>query len=650
MRASWRAQGEIMPQSARTVGWQALSPLLEALPCAVLITDRELRIAHVNPDWERFHDRPAASVVGQHLFQIQPTLQQFHGALDKCLNAGEVLKAGPYRTVLQDGSSRLVRSVTLAWTRATGEAGGLVQVVAEMPASQAAEQQLRIEERLSRAAELAGVFVWELDLVTGTTWAAGARDTFFEGAVGAREARDNIWDTVHPDDRAQAMAQWQKSLADGGRFHAEYRLNRADKLVWVASGAAVVAGTPEQPQRLLGVLQNITERKEAELAAEAGARAKSAFLATVSHEIRTPLNGILGMAQAMAADALSQVQRERLDIIRQSGQALLAILNDVLDLSKVEAGKLELEVIEFSFSDVADGVCSAFAALAQGKGLSFSVDVEQARGVYRGDPTRLRQILYNLLANALKFTDAGGIAVGASLADGALCLEVTDTGIGIAEDKLGTLFDAFAQVDASTTRRYGGSGLGLSICRELVERMGGRIEVASRVGQGSRFAAIVPLPRIGDEAPAAPATPAASPEPFRPMRVLAAEDNEVNRLVLVTLLAQVGIEPFVVENGALAVEAWAHEPWDIILMDVHMPEMDGVTATQRIRAREAAEGRPRTPIVALTANVMAHQVADYLQAGMDDHVPKPIEAAHLFTVMERVLSAGPADQRDRRTA
>ncbi|MDP3746698.1 MAG: histidine kinase dimerization/phospho-acceptor domain-containing protein, partial [Phenylobacterium sp.] len=377
-----------------------MSPLLEALPCAVLITDRELRIAHINPDWESFHERPAASVVGEHLFQIQPTLQQFHAALDKCLKTGEVLKAGPYRTVLQDGSSRLVRSVTLPWTHASGEVGGLVQVVAEMPASQAAQHQLRIEERLSQAAELAGVFVWELDLVTGAAWAAGARDTFFEGAVGAREARVDIWDTVHPDDRAQAMAQWQKSLAEGSRFRAEYRLNRADRLVWVASGAAVTAGTPEQPQRLLGVLQNITERKEAELAAEAGARAKSAFLATVSHEIRTPLNGILGMAQAMEADELGPVQRERLDIIRQSGQALLEILNDVLDLSKVEAGKLELEAIDFRFSDVVDGVCSAFAALAQGKGLSFSVEVEQARGVYRGDPMRLRQVLYNLLANA----------------------------------------------------------------------------------------------------------------------------------------------------------------------------------------------------------------------------------------------------------
>jgi signal transduction histidine kinase/ActR/RegA family two-component response regulator len=379
-----------------------------------------------------------------------------------------------------------------------------------------------------------------------------------------------------------------------------------------------------------------------EQAAEGANEAKSAFLATMSHEIRTPLNGVLGMAQAMAAEVLSPVQRERLDIIDQSGKALLAILNDILDLSKIEAGKLELEEIEFDLGDVARGAHSAFTAIANRKGLSFALDIDQARGVYRGDPTRLRQILYNLISNALKFTEHGEIRVTAVRADDGLRFAVADSGVGIPAEALDKLFNKFAQVDASTTRRFGGTGLGLAICQQLSRLMGGSIEVDSEFGRGSTFTVILPMQRVGE---ARPAIPLPSPPDVRAdasapgLRVLAAEDNTVNQLVLKTLLHQIGVEPAVVADGAAAVEAWEAGHWDVILMDVQMPVMDGPTATRRIRERERETARRRTPIIALTANAMSHHVAEYLSAGMDDHVAKPIEAGRLFQALQAAVDA-----------
>jgi len=384
------------------------------------------------------------------------------------------------------------------------------------------------------------------------------------------------------------------------------------------------------------------EAQERGVAAEAANEAKSAFLATMSHEIRTPLNGVLGMAQAMAADQLSPLQHERLDVIRQSGEALLAILNDVLDLSKIEAGRFELEQIEFDLGELMKGAHSAFTALANKKGLSFALTVEApARGVYIGDPTRVRQILYNLISNALKFTENGEVRVIAAQAGAGLSLMVSDTGMGIAPDRLGVLFEKFTQADASTTRRYGGTGLGLSICRELAHLMGGEVGAASALGEGSTFEVKLPLAKVGEaQAPqfATPPTQTPKAEPALPrVRVLAAEDNTVNQLVLKTLLHQIGVEPHVVENGAQAVQAWKDATWDVILMDMQMPVMDGLTATRAIRDAEAATGRRRTPIIALTANAMSHQIQLCRAAGMDGHVAKPIESARLFAALEAAL-------------
>ncbi|MGH6908787.1 MAG: ATP-binding protein [Phenylobacterium sp.] len=378
--------------------------------------------------------------------------------------------------------------------------------------------------------------------------------------------------------------------------------------------------------------------RAAQARAEAANAAKSAFLATMSHEIRTPLNGVLGMAQAMTADRLTARQQDRLGVIRQSGESLLAILNDILDLSKIEAGKLELEIVEFDLSEVARGAYSAFTAIANKKGLSFALDTQGAHGRYRGDPSRIRQVLYNLISNALKFTEQGEIRVSATYSEGMLSVTVRDTGPGVAPENLPRLFGKFDQLDSSTTRRFGGTGLGLAICRELAQLMGGRMGVESELGLGSRFELLIPLERIGDESIPAPAPPVQEEAVSMDLRVLAAEDNAVNQLVLKTLLHQLGVDPHVVEDGKAALEAWEAEPWDLILMDIQMPVMDGLSASARIRQREAETGRPRTPIIALTANAMSHQIKQYLAVGMDGHVAKPIEIAALYQALSVATS------------
>jgi signal transduction histidine kinase/ActR/RegA family two-component response regulator len=381
----------------------------------------------------------------------------------------------------------------------------------------------------------------------------------------------------------------------------------------------------------------------ARAAAEAANQAKSQFVANMTHEIRTPLNGVLGMTQAMAADDLSDIQRERLEVVRKSGDLLLTVLNDVLDLSKIEAGKLELEAVPFEILDVARGAHEAFSAIAQKKGIALDLTVEpDAAGVYLGDSTRVRQIIYNLVSNALKFTQAGEVRVQVAATDAGLTIRVSDTGIGIAPDRLARLFQKFEQADASTTRRFGGTGLGLAICRELAQLLGGSIAVESAVGQGSTFTATLPLERLARPAAAANdprRTEARHADDFaeRPLRILAAEDNAVNQLVLKTLLHQVGLHPVLVDDGRAALDAWEAEDWDLILMDMQMPVMDGLAATRAIRECEAASGRRRTPIIALTANVMSHQTAGYKAAGMDAFVGKPIELGRLFSAIADAL-------------
>ena len=384
--------------------------------------------------------------------------------------------------------------------------------------------------------------------------------------------------------------------------------------------------------------ETLEDLMEARDAANAASIAKSQFLANMSHEIRTPLNGVLAMAEVMDRGDLSGTQRERLTVVRQSGEQLLAVLNDVLDLSKIEAGKLELADTDFDLERLAQAVRDGFGALAAEKRLDFTVEVApEARGAWHGDSDRLRQIFVNLVSNALKFTAEGRVTARFEAADaGGLRLAVTDTGIGIPQEKILTLFEKFTQADSSTTRQYGGTGLGLAICRELAQLMGGQITVLSEVGAGSTFIVELPFRPAASSAEAETQAPMVDVQ-ARSVRVLAAEDNLVNQKVLKAIVEPMDVELSLVGDGRAAVEAWRMGQFDVILMDIQMPVMDGIASARAIRAAEKSERRPRTPILALTANALVHQVEEYLAAGMDGHVAKPIEISKLYDAMSRVL-------------
>uniref|UniRef100_UPI0025FEFC9A ATP-binding protein n=1 Tax=uncultured Phenylobacterium sp. TaxID=349273 RepID=UPI0025FEFC9A len=332
--------------------------------------------------------------------------------------------------------------------------------------------------------------------------------------------------------------------------------------------------------------------------AEDATRLKSEFVANMSHEIRTPLNGVLGMAQVLANSSMTAEQHEQLDVIRKSGASLLAVLNDVLDFSKIEAGRLEIEAEPFDIEEVAGGAYAVFTTAANSKGLSFGLRVaETAKGMWRGDSVRVRQLLYNLISNAIKFTDEGEVVVVIDRAlEGErdeLIMSVSDTGVGVAPENLPRLFEKFTQADSSTTRRYGGTGLGLTICRHISELMGGTIDARSEAGRGTTFVVRLPLEHLG----ASPPPPAAEleldgePVDLGALRVLAAEDNVTNQLVLRTILHSLGVVPVVVADGRQAVDALAEANFDLVLMDIQMPVLDGVAATREIRAKEGSEGR-----------------------------------------------------------
>lgn len=531
------------------------------------------------------------------------------------------------------------------WSQTAARTRGLIDELKDaLERSEAAERRLRV------AVESADLHVYEMDFSRRTLVSQGAESTFFEQPLTYEQMWRDAYQGVHPEDRAKVIEAWSRYEAGIEPYRAEYRVCRSDgEEVWAFAVGEMTRDEDGRPLNLVGALQDITRRKRTELdlihardAADAASRAKSDFLATMSHEIRTPLNGVLGMAQVMAADDLAPPQRERLMVIRKSGETLLMLLNDLLDLAKVEAGKFDLEDGEVDITEIVGEAQNTFSALSSGKDLTLAFDLAaEAHGVYRGDAMRVKQIVFNLLSNAVKFTERGAVEMRVTRPDDLLTITVADTGIGIDAAQKAALFEKFVQADPSTTRRYGGSGLGLAITRELAGRMGGAIDIQAAPHRGSIFTVSLPLPRLRakvDEAGPSQDDPRPSQGRLDSWRVLAAEDNAVNQMVLTTLLQQIGVQPVVVSNGQEAVVAWEEKDWDLVIMDVQMPVMDGPAATRAIRLRELETGRKRTPIIALTANVMAHQVSAYHAAGMDRVVAKPIEASALFRALEAGLA------------
>ena len=371
-------------------------------------------------------------------------------------------------------------------------------------------------------------------------------------------------------------------------------------------------------------------------------QAKSRFLATMSHEIRTPLNGVIGMAEVLATKLDKPEDQRMLSAIRDSGSLLLQLINDILDLSKIEAGQIVLEERALDPAALAARIRGAYAVRTDEKGLVFDVEVAPSAAVHRlGDESRLMQIAHNIIGNAVKFTERGRVHVVLDTgSDGDLVLRVTDTGIGMTEAQMARVFDEFAQADASTTRRFGGSGLGMAITRKLVDLMGGHIALDSALGRGTTVTVALPLPRL-TEAPVPAVGRESTVVPLPPLSVLAVDDNEINRIVLGAMLDRLGVRVRMVEDGEAAIAAAAEEAFDLLLLDISMPGIDGVETMQRIRALPLDAPSRDTPAIAVTANAMAHQADAYLADGFAAHVPKPIEIDRLRTTLATLAARRP---------
>jgi PAS domain S-box-containing protein len=634
--------------------------LLANLPDVVWTLDATMRFAYISPNIERISGYSLDEITryGARLFLdcIHPDDAEKVGqALQALFARGE-----PYevecRIRTKNGEWRWIHDRALVTYERDGVrcADGLLSDITERK---------RAEEALRKSEQRAKLIS---ETIEDVFWMA---DTDIYQMVYVSPAYERIWgrsreslykdpksflQAIHPEDRSRVLSDLEREKSELPFDH-EYRIIRPDgSLAWIWDRGFPVRDANNRVGLYVGLAQDITERKRAAAeierakeAAEAASRAKSEFLANMSHEIRTPMNGILGMAELALATGLTPEQREYLEMIKSSADSLLVVINDILDFSKIEARKLDLEPRAFNLEEVLGPALKVLGLQARAKGLELNLHMQPGlpeRVI--ADADRLRQIVVNLVGNAIKFTQRGEVTVRATcnpddLGTAWLRFSVQDTGIGIPPEKQQTIFDAFSQADGSVTRRYGGTGLGLSISRRLVEMMGGRIWLESVPGEGSTFHFTVPLcvspPGALGLAPARPCAPEAA-RPCKPLDILLAEDNVINQKVISRLLEKHGHRVEIAANGREALDKLSASSFDLVLMDLQMPEMDGIEATKAIRKLERYTGG-HVPIIALTAHALKTDRDRCLAVGMDGYLSKPIRPDDLFRQIERICSA-----------
>lgn len=557
------------------------------------------------------------------------------------LDRGRVVRRKP------DGSPKIMAGIQIEISEQKSREAALLKAKAELESALA--QRASAEKRFIDIAAVSDGWFWEMDANLRFTFLS--QPDHFErigippGNIMGRTREE--WLEPYPDVRASA--NWDivlSAMAERRPFRDfVYRAPDApdSEERWFRISGAPVFDGKRAFLGYRGVGSDVTQLYLAKARAEEASRTKSMFLANMSHEIRTPLNGVLGMAEVLESSLTNPEHQRMIGTIRRSGETLLNILNDILDMSKIEAGKLELEAVPFSPMELAERVEDLHNLRAEEKGLDFEVLVSSGAEAPRiGDPFRVQQVMHNLVSNAIKFTDRGSVTVKVSGRHGSpLMLEVQDSGIGMTADQIARLHEEFAQADSSVTRRFGGTGLGMAITRNLVLKMGGDIAVESEVGVGTLIRVTLPLAE-SDVQPASArgATLAQAEARLDGLRILAADDNGTNRSVLDLMLTRCGAEVTTVSDGLQAVQAFQPGRFDAILLDIAMPVMDGKAALREIRQKEAALDLPLVPIIAVTANAMQHQIVEYLIWGFDSCVSKPISMAEVTKVIRSLLRRG----------
>ncbi|HEY0438162.1 MAG TPA: ATP-binding protein, partial [Phenylobacterium sp.] len=526
-----------------------------------------------------------------------------------------------------------------------------------------------IERKLAVAIEASGDGLFELDLLTRESQVSRTWMAMLDYDPGDADLPVTDWQTfVHPQDGPRLQAAFAAHFA-GETPHAACELRmrcKGDSYKWVLTRGRLVARTAEgAPWRIVGTTMDISERKALEQQleaardlAEAANRAKSNFLANMSHEIRTPLNGVIGIAGALSQTALTDAQVEMVGLVLSSGQVLERLLTDVLDQAKIEAGDFSLQVAAFDLRHELDCAAELMRARASEKGLAFHLEYgEGATGTFEGDAIRLRQILSNLASNGIKFTESGEIRITVDVREPdegppVVQIAVADTGIGFSDEVAQQLFSRFTQADGSISRRFGGTGLGLAICKSLTELMGGEIDATSDPGRGSIFRVAIPLPRAarpatvpGDDRDGA--QPDGALQDRGGLRVLLAEDHPINQRVVQLILEPLGVDLTIVGDGAEAVALFRPGLFDLILMDMQMPVLDGLSATRQIRDLERRTGGEATAIAMLTANAMDEHRRQASEAGADSLIAKPVTPDSLIAGIEALLTPAAAPARSR---
>ena len=637
---------------------ERLSLALESAHAGVFETDFQNRTFWCSPELTEILGRtPSWAEASQ---KVWPVIHQDdrEAMLQSVETALRTLKIEPLETriVRPDGEVRWVDLRSVVHKDTAGATSKVVGVMIDIDARKRQELALidarqeaqRNADRLKVALNAGQAGVFETNFRERTFWASPEmlriveRELTFEEAAG-------VWPNIHPEDAVRVQAAIEANRGNPEEARCEWRVRLANGgWRWIEARAQPIHDAEGRFEKLVGVILDIDARKrqelalaEAQQAAEAAAEAKSRFLANMSHEIRTPMNGVLGVLHLLQNERLSDEGQTLLGEARACGQMLAQLLNDVIDFSKIEAGRLELSPEPLDPVRLLDSVVGMLRPQAEAKGLRLEARVEGEAGWIMADPVRLRQALFNLIGNAVKFTGEGRVEARLAVADEAgaprLRFEIEDTGVGIAEAAQQHLFQRFHQVDGSSARQFGGSGLGLAITRSLARMMGGEVGFTSREGLGSTFWFDVPAQAAEPPANEEDAGPSLSARPLQGLNILVVEDNPTNRLVAGKILEGLGAEVATAADGALGVEATVRGVYDLVLMDIQMPHMDGVEATRQIRKLGGAAGS--RPIIGLTANAMAHQRAAYIEAGMDGVASKPISPSDLVAEIVRVLNA-----------